>query len=135
MRVDCFAPQHCGAVEVDILGMDFAIIKTGGKQYKVSPGQKIKIEKLSSKGGSAPGGEIAEGEEVVFDEVLLVEKDKDKETKIGAPLVKGAKVVGKVLRQGKSKKVTIRKYKAKKRYDVKRGHRQPYTEVEISEIK
>jgi large subunit ribosomal protein L21 len=103
--------------------MDFAIIKTGGKQYKVSSGQKIKIEKL----------EIAENKEVVFDEVLLVEKDG--ETKIGAPLVKGAKVVGKVLAQGRSKKVTIRKYKPKKRYDVKRGHRQPYTEVEITDIK
>jgi large subunit ribosomal protein L21 len=103
--------------------MDFAIIKTGGKQYKVSSGQKIKIEKL----------EIAENKEVVFDEVLLVEKDG--ETKIGAPLVKGAKVVGKVLRQGRSAKVTIRKYKPKKRYDVKRGHRQPYTEVEIIGIK
>ena len=103
--------------------MDFAIIKTGGKQYKVSPGQKIKIEKL----------EIVENKEVVFDEVLLVEKDG--ETKIGAPLVKGAKVVGKVLAQGRSKKVTIRKYKSKKRYDVKRGHRQPYTEVEITDIK
>ena len=103
--------------------MDFAIIKTGGKQYKVSPGRKIKIEKL----------EIAEGKEVVFDEVLLVEKNK--EIKIGAPLVAGAKVVGKFLGQGKSKKVTIRKYKSKKRYDVKRGHRQPYTEVEITDIK
>lgn len=98
------------------------MIKTGGKQYKVSPGQKIKIEKL----------EVVEGKEVVFDEVLLVEKDN--ETKIGAPLVKGTKVVGKVLGQGRSAKVTIRKYKPKKRYDVKRGHRQPYTEVEIVSI-
>ena len=103
--------------------MDFAIIKTGGKQYKVGPGQKIKIEKL----------DVAEGKEVIFDEVLLVEKSD--ETKIGDPLVKGAKVTGKVLAQGKAKKVIIRKYKSKKRYDVKRGHRQPYTEVEIGEIK
>lgn len=107
--------------------MDFAIIKTGGKQYKVSPGQKIKIEKLSAR-----GGEIAEGKEVIFDEVLLVEKDKG--IKIGAPLVKGAKVVGKVLGQGKSDKVIIRKYKSKKRYDVKRGHRQPFSEVEITKV-
>lgn len=109
-----------------------AVIKTGGKQYKVSPKQKIKIEKLSAKGGSAAGGEIPEGKEVVFGEVLLVEKNKN--VQIGMPLIKGAKVVGKVVKQGKDKKVIVFKYKAKKRYKVKKGHRQPFAEVEIAKI-
>lgn len=100
-----------------------AIIKTGGKQYKVAPGQKIKIEKI----------ETPEGQEVIFDNVLLVEKDKKVE--IGQPIVKSMKVVGKVLRQGKGDKIIVFKYKSKKRYKVKRGHRQLFTEVEIVGIK
>jgi len=99
-----------------------AVIKTGGKQYLVSPGQKIKIEKIDKK----------EGSEIIFNEVLLLEKGKKIE--IGTPLVEGAKVVGKVLKQGKNKKVIIFKYKSKKRYKVKKGHRQPFTEVEIKTI-
>ena len=99
-----------------------AVIKTGGKQYKVAPKQKIKIEKV----------DVPEGKEVVFDNVLLVEKDKKIE--IGKPLVKGAKVVAKVLKQEKSDKIIIFKYKPKKRYKVKKGHRQPFTEVEITKI-
>ena len=99
-----------------------AVIKTGGKQYLVSPGEKIKIEKLNKK----------EGAEVTFNEVLLMEKNKKVE--IGDPQVKGVKVTGKVLKQDKSKKVIIFKYKAKKRYKVKKGHRQPFTEVEILKI-
>jgi large subunit ribosomal protein L21 len=100
----------------------FAVIKTGGKQYLVSPGDKIKIEKL----------EADEGKEVFFEEVLLLSKGKA--IKIGAPLVKGAKVTAKVLKQDKAKKVTILKYKPKKRYQKKKGHRQPYTEVEILKL-
>ena len=99
-----------------------AVIETGGKQYLVAPGKKIKIEKLDAE----------EGKEVVFDKVLLVEKNKKLE--IGAPYVEGAKVEGRVLKQGKAKKVIIFKYKAKKRYKVKKGHRQRYTEVEIVKI-
>ncbi len=99
-----------------------AIIKTGGKQYLVSPGQKIKIEKLNKK----------EGSEIAFNEVLLLEKQKNLE--IGAPLVKGAKVVGKVLKHGKGKKLIVFKYRHKTRYKVKKGHRQPFTEVEITKI-
>ena len=99
-----------------------AVIQTGGKQYLVAPGQKIKIEKVSKK----------EDSEITFNEVLLLEKGKHLE--IGTPLVKGAKVVGKVLSQGKSKKVIVFKYKAKTRYKVKKGHRQPFTEVEILKI-
>jgi len=100
-----------------------AVIKTGGKQYLVQPGDKIKIEKLDQK----------EGEEIVFSDVLLVEKDKKVE--IGTPLVKNAEVLAKVLSQGKADKVVIFKYKAKKRYSRKIGHRQPYTEIEITSIK
>ncbi|MFH1894479.1 MAG: 50S ribosomal protein L21 [Patescibacteria group bacterium] len=99
-----------------------AVIKTGGKQYLVSPKQKLKIEKLENK----------EGEEVVFDEVLLVEKNNKIE--IGTPFIEGAKVTGKVLLQGKGKKVIVFKYKAKKRYRKKKGHRQTFTEVEIGKI-
>jgi len=99
-----------------------AVIKTGGKQYIVSPGDKIKIEKIDKK----------EGSEITFKEVLLLEKGKKIE--IGEPLVKKAKVVGKILKQGKSKKVIVFKYRASKRYKVKKGHRQRFTEVEILKI-
>jgi large subunit ribosomal protein L21 len=124
-----------------------AIIKTGGKQYLVSPGDKIKIEKtnepsFASASAKAPvfakasvGKKAAAGkesQEIVFDEVLLLQKGNKLE--IGTPFVKGAKVVGKVLRQGKGKKVIVFKYKPKTRYRVKKGHRQPFTEVEILKI-
>lgn len=99
-----------------------AIIKTGGKQYLVSPGQKIKIEKLDKK----------EGAEISFNEVLLLEKGKKVE--IGTPLVKGAKVIGKILKHGKGKKIIVFKYKSKKRYKKKQGHRQLFTEVEILKL-
>ncbi len=99
-----------------------AVIKTGGKQYLVSPGQKIKIEKIAKK----------EGSEITFSQVLLLEKGKKIE--IGTPLIRGVKVIGKIVRQGKAKKVIIFKYKAKKRYKVKKGHRQPFTEIEILKI-
>ncbi|MDD3170356.1 MAG: 50S ribosomal protein L21 [Candidatus Paceibacterota bacterium] len=97
-----------------------AIIKTGGKQYKVSEGDKLKIEKK-------------EGEEIVFTDVLLL--DNGKKTVIGTPLVEGAEVKARVLKQGRAPKVTIFKYKPKKRYKLKKGHRQPFTEIEIIEIK
>ncbi len=99
--------------------MDLAIIKTGGKQYKISPGQKLKIEKI----------EREEGGQVSFDEVLLlVENGK---TQVGQPFIKDAKISAKILKQDKAKKITIFKYKSKKRYHVKRGHRQPFSLVEI----
>ena len=100
----------------------FAVIKTGGKQYFVSPGNKIKIEKIN--------GDIEK--EIEFSEVLLLEKDKN--VNIGEPLVKDAKVLGKILRQDKAKKIIIFKYKPKKRYKKKTGHRQEFTEVEITKI-
>jgi len=111
----------------------FAVIKTGGKQYLVSPGQKIKIEKIEkprTRTSSVQGKK--EVQEIIFDEVLLLEKGNKLE--VGTPLIKGAKVIGKILKQGKGKKVIIFKYKAKKRYKVKKGHRQPFTEVEILKI-
>ena len=99
-----------------------AVIKTGGKQYIVSPGDKIKIEKL----------DIEEAKPVEFSEVLLLEKDN--ELKIGTPLIEGAKVIGKILEQGKAEKVVVFKYKPKTRYRKKKGHRQPFTQVEITDI-
>lgn len=99
-----------------------AVIKTGGKQYLVSLGDKIQIEKIEKK----------EGEEVVFDEVLLVEKKGKLE--IGQPKVKNAKVIGKVIAQKKGNKLIIFKYKPKIRYHKKTGHRQLFTEVEITKI-
>jgi len=99
-----------------------AIIKTGGKQYIVKPGDKLKVEKL----------EKIEGEEFLFSDVLLVEKN-DK-VEIGKPLV-NAEVSAKVLSHGKGDKVIVYKYKSKKRESRKIGHRQPYTEIEIIGIK
>lgn len=100
-----------------------AVIKTGGKQYIVKPGDKLKVEKLEKK----------EGEEIIFSDVLLVEKNKKIE--IGNPTVKEANVSAKVLRHAKGDKIIVFKYKPKKRYSKKIGHRQPFTEVEIIEIK
>ena len=100
----------------------FAVIKTGGKQYVVSPGQKLNIEKL----------EIEAGKQVVFEHVFLV-ADEDK-AKVGNPLVKGATVQAKVLRQFRTKKIIVFKYKAKTRHHKKAGHRQHMTEVEIEKI-
>ncbi|MCI5643383.1 MAG: 50S ribosomal protein L21 [Peptoniphilus sp.] len=99
----------------------YAIIETGGKQYVVEAGDKIKVEKL----------DVKEGDTVTFDKVLFVSGD---EPKIGAPFVDGAKVEGKVLAQGKNKKVIVYKYKSKKNERKKNGHRQPFTLVEISGI-
>jgi len=97
-------------------------MRTGGKQYLVSPGQKIKIEKIDEK----------EGKQITFKDVLLLEKGSKLE--IGTPLVKGAKVTGKIIEQGKREKVIVFKYKAKTRQKSKKGHRQPFTEVEIVKI-
>ncbi len=99
----------------------YAIIATGGKQYRVAQGDVIYVEKLDA----------AENDSVSFD-VLLVEKDGD--LKVGAPLVEGAKVEGKVLQQGRGEKIVVFKYKSKKNYRRKQGHRQPFTKVEITAI-
>ena len=95
-----------------------AIFVTGGKQYIVQEGQELFVEKLDTE----------EGKEVVFDEVLYVDG------KVGTPTVKGAKVVAKVLKQGKAKKILVFKYKPKKKYRKTQGHRQPYTKILIKSI-
>ncbi|MBO4212893.1 MAG: 50S ribosomal protein L21 [Clostridia bacterium] len=100
----------------------FAIIETGGKQYKVNEGDIIFIEKLDAE----------ENATVTFDRVMAVSDDKG--TKVGTPIVDGAKVTAKVLKNGKAKKLYILKYKAKKNEKKKIGHRQPYTKVQISAI-
>ncbi len=100
----------------------FAVIRTGGKQYRVRPGQRLQIEKLDAEEGAA----------IHFDEVLLVADGENVE--IGMPHVAGAKVEAKVLAQGREKKKIVFKYHAKARYRKKKGHRQPYTEVEIQHI-
>ncbi|CAM4197726.1 large subunit ribosomal protein L21 [Paenibacillus endophyticus] len=100
----------------------FAIIVTGGKQYKVQEGDVIYIEKLDSEAG----------ESVTFDRVLAVSKGDGLVT--GTPVVSGATVTGKVEKQGKSKKIIVYKYKAKKNYRRKQGHRQPFTKVTIEKI-
>ncbi len=100
----------------------YAVIKTGGKQYRVQQGDVIFVEKLNAQADEA----------VTFDEVLLV-GDAD-QSKVGTPVVEGAKVQGKVLAQVKGKKIVVYKYKAKKNERKKQGHRQPYTKVEITAI-
>jgi large subunit ribosomal protein L21 len=99
----------------------YAIIATGGKQYRVSEGDKIYIEKIDAEVGST----------VSFD-VLLVENND--EVKVGTPVVEGVKVEGKVEAQTRGEKIIVFKYKAKKNYRRKQGHRQPYTKVEITKI-
>ncbi|GAB6091902.1 50S ribosomal protein L21 [Furfurilactobacillus curtus] len=99
----------------------YAIIKTGGKQYKVEKGSPIFVEKLDAK----------EGDKVTFDEVVLVAS---RAITVGTPLVEGASVAGTVEKQGKEKKVVTFKYKPKKNQHTKKGHRQPYTRVMIDDI-
>lgn len=101
-----------------------AVIKTGGKQYRVKEKDKLKIEKINGE----------EGDKVNFDEVLLVADEDGKDIKIGKPNVEGAKIEAKILKQGRAKKVTVIKYKAKVRYKRTLGHRQEFSEVEIGAI-
>jgi len=100
--------------------MTFAVIKTGGKQYKVSEGDVLMVEKLGRNDG-----------EVVFEEVLLVVNG---EVKVGKPIVSGAKVTAKILEEGKGKKKMVFRYKSKTRQHKKKGHRQPYTKIQIIKI-
>jgi large subunit ribosomal protein L21 len=118
--------------------MMFAIIQTGGKQYKVSSGQKIKIEKLApEKRASAQGLRQSEsahpnGGRVVFDKVLLIADGEN--VKIGAPYVEDAKVEAKILRQGRDRKKIVFRYHSKTRHRKKKGHRQHFTEMEIVKV-
>ena len=99
-----------------------AIIVTGGKQYVVNEGDTLFIEKL----------DVNAGDSVVFDQVLAIVDGEN--TKFGTPVVEGAKVEATVVKNGKGKKVRVYKYKAKKGYHKRQGHRQPYTKVEIGKI-
>jgi large subunit ribosomal protein L21 len=101
----------------------YAIIEACGKQYKVTEGDVVFFEKLDAE----------EGKKVTFDKVILVSDDK--KVQVGNPYVKGIKVEGKVVSHGKGKKILVFKYKAKKNYRRTQGHRQPYTKVEITNIK
>lgn len=103
--------------------MNFAVIETGGKQYGVSAGKKLKVEKLEAK----------EGDSLVFDKVLLMADGEN--VGVGMPYVDGAKVEAKVLKQGRADKIIVFRYHSKTRYRKKKGHRQMFTEVEITGIK
>ena len=100
----------------------YAIIRTGGKQYRVAKDDVIEVEKLP----------VQAGEDIAFEEVLAVNDDEG--FKIGTPVVEGASVKAEVVENGKSDKVIIYKYKSKKDYRKKQGHRQPYTKVKITDI-
>ncbi len=100
----------------------YAIIETGGKQYRVQEGDVISVEKLG----------LAEGDNVEFDKILVYSDGND--VKVGSPVIENAKVAGSVVENGKGDKVIIFKYKSKKDYRKKRGHRQPYTKVKIEKI-
>ena len=106
------ARQRCGM---------FAIVKTGGKQYRVEPGLKLRVEKLDAEPGAT-----------VELPVLLLGGEK---TVVGTPVVEGASVVAEVLGHGRGKKILVSKFKAKVQYRRKKGHRQPYTELLIKEIR
>ena len=100
----------------------YAIVEAGGKQYKVAPGQKIDVDRLT----------VGEGEDIELSRVLLIADGKD--TVVGNPIIDGAKVVATCLSEGKSDKVIVFKYKPKVRYRRKKGHRQIYSKLEIKEI-
>ncbi|RIH85987.1 50S ribosomal protein L21 [Calidithermus roseus] len=99
----------------------FAIIETGGKQYRAEPGAKLRVEKLEAEAGQT----------VEFDALLLG----GEKTVVGNPTVPGAKVVAEVVGHGKGRKILVMKFKAKVQYRRKRGHRQPYTEIVVKEIR
>jgi large subunit ribosomal protein L21 len=100
----------------------FAVFQTGGKQYKVAPGDELNIEKVF---GSV-------GDKVKFDQVLVVGQDESVE--IGSPLLQGMEVTGEIVRQAKSKKIIVFKFKRRKKYRKRQGHRQQYTRLKITEI-
>lgn len=105
--------------------MEFAVIQTGGKQYKVSKDTVVSIEKMK--------GEYKVGDKVSFDQVLLVDNGKD--TTIGTPYITGAKVEAIISEIGRAKKLLVMKYKQKSRYLKRNGHRQPFFKVKITDIK
>ena len=114
-------PGSASLKESEVLFV-FAVIETGGKQYKVTEQDSIFVEKL----------DVNEGDEIVFDQVKALSDDNA--LKIGTPVLDGAKVTAKVLKNGKNKKIYVLKYKAKKNEKKKIGHRQPFTKVQILKI-
>ncbi len=100
----------------------YAVVSTGGKQYKVREGDTLRVEKLS--------GDV--GDKVTFDSILMFSEDE--EVKLGQPLLEGAAVQGHIVEQGKAKKILVFKYKRRKRFRRKQGHRQPFTAVKIDSI-
>lgn len=102
----------------------YAVIQTGGKQYKVNPGTILKIEKVAGE----------KGDKVTFAEVLMV-GDENGAVKVGSPMVTEAVVTAEIIEQGREKKVVVYKYKKRKNYRRKQGHRQPFTKIKIEEIK
>ncbi len=104
---------------------EFAVIQTGGKQYKVSVGDVLKVEKIA--------GDFKTGDKISFDKVLLVDTGTD--TKIGSPYLSGVTVEALFEEQGRADKVVVIRYKSKSRYFKKNGHRQPFTKVKIAAIK
>ncbi|MEO5634979.1 MAG: 50S ribosomal protein L21 [Candidatus Paceibacterota bacterium] len=109
--------------------MEFAVIQTGGKQYKVSKGSFFNIEKIKSTGKD----EHKKGDSLTFDKVLLVDDGKD--TTIGTPYIKGAAVTGEIMEIGRARKILVVKYKQKSRYLRRNGHRQPFFKIKITSIK
>ncbi len=107
-------------------GGEFAVIATGGKQYKVAVGEAVRIEKII--------GDYSVGDKITFDKVLLVDDGKDSTT-IGTPYIKDAKVEAELVEIGRAQKINVIKYKSKVRYFKKRGHRQPFFKVKITSIK
>lgn len=106
------------------MNKEFAIIETGGKQYRVSEGDILSIEKIK--------GEFQAGDKIVFENVLMT--DDGKSSKIGTPTLAGAKVEAELVEEGRAKKVTVIRYKAKSRYFRKKGHRQPFMKVRITKL-
>ncbi len=99
----------------------YAVIKTGGKQFRVEEGTEIFVEKL----------DVEAGDTYTFDEILMIGGEK---TLIGTPVVPGAKVIAKVIKQGRGKKIIVFKYKVRKKYRKKQGHRQSYTKLVVEQI-
>ena len=105
-----------------MFSINYAIVQTGSKQYRLTPGQRVSVEKL----------DVEEGDVVELDQVLMITQDED--VVLGTPTIEGAKVLAEVERQGKGKKIVVFKYKSKVRYRRKRGHRQLVTDLRVVEI-